>query len=78
VSSFLAEKPLASMQSGKEIIEKIARSKGMFAESFIQKAQQEAEEGRTGMLEAIEGAEELRMDLSRSLKLSVTLLPVKT
>jgi hypothetical protein len=60
---------MLSMEVGKETIERIARSKGKFARSFIRRAEQEAEEGRTGMLEAIEGAKELREDLSRSLKL---------
>jgi hypothetical protein len=62
------------MQSGKEIIEKIARSKGTFAQSFIREAERQALKGQTGMLEAIEGAEELRVDLSRSLKLWTPLL----
>jgi hypothetical protein len=60
------------MESGKEIIEKIARSKGMFARSFVQTAEKQAAEGQTGMLEAIEGANELREDLSKSLELCIS------
>jgi hypothetical protein len=66
------------MQTGKEIIEKIARSKGTFTKSFILEAEQEAEKGRTGMQEAIEGAEELRVDLTRALRLWIPLLSAGT
>lgn len=57
------------MESGRETIERIARSKGKFTRSFRRRAQEEAEGGRTDMLEIMEGAEELRADLSRALEM---------
>lgn len=55
------------MDTPQEFIEGVARSKGSFTELFRQQADDEAREGRIGMLQAIEGAEEIRKDLSKSL-----------
>jgi hypothetical protein len=55
------------METPQEFIEGIARSKGSFTELFRQEADKEAREGRIGMLQAVQGAEEIRKDLSKSL-----------
>jgi hypothetical protein len=57
------------MESAQEVIEEIARRKGTYAESFKRQAEEEAREGRRGMLQAIQGAEEIREDLSKALKM---------
>jgi len=56
------------MDFGQETIESIARSMGKFSSSFIRQAQDEAREGRIGMLQAIEGAEGVRGGYSRALE----------
>lgn len=55
------------METPQEFIEEIARSKGSFTELFRQQADEEARKGRRGMLQAVQGAEEIRKDLSKSL-----------
>jgi predicted transcriptional regulator len=50
-------------------IEEIARRKGTFTDAFRREAKIEAKNGRRGMLEAMEGSEEIREDLSKSLKM---------
>lgn len=50
-------------------IEDLARRKGTFTDAFKRKAKEEAENGRGDMLQAIEGSEENREDLSRALKM---------
>ncbi|OBT52528.1 hypothetical protein VE04_07127, partial [Pseudogymnoascus sp. 24MN13] len=57
------------MEDPREFIEGIARSKGSFTESFRQQADEEARQGRRGMLQAIQGAEEIREDLSKALNI---------
>lgn len=57
------------MEDPREFIEGIARSKGSFTESFRQQADEEARRGRRGMLQAIQGAEEIREDLSKALNM---------
>lgn len=57
------------MEPPREFIEGIARSKGSFTKSFRQHAVEEAREGRRGMLQAIQGAEEIREDLSKALNM---------
>lgn len=57
------------MEDPREFIEGIARSKGSFTESFRQQADEEARQGRRGMLQAIQGAEEIREDLSKALNM---------
>jgi hypothetical protein len=57
------------MEDPREFIEGIARSKGSFTESFRQQADEEASKGRRGMLQAIQGTEEIREDLSKALSM---------
>jgi len=57
------------MESAREIIEEIAMRKGTYTESFRRQAEEEAKKGRKGMLQAMQGAEEIREDLSKALKM---------
>ncbi|RFU23945.1 hypothetical protein B7463_g12390, partial [Scytalidium lignicola] len=60
------------MESPREFIEGIARSKGLFTESFRQQAEEEARDGRRGMLQAIQSADEIRKDHSGMLNIIST------
>lgn len=51
------------------VIEEIARRKGSFTDAFKREAEEEARKGRKGMLQAIEGSEEIREDLAKALKM---------
>lgn len=51
------------------IIEELARRKGTFTHAFKLQAEEEARNGRNGMLQAIEGSEEIREDLAKALKM---------
>ena len=52
-----------------EFIEAFARSKGTFTPDFRIWAKEEAADGRPGMLQAVEGSEEIREDLSKALQM---------
>ncbi|KAF2262892.1 hypothetical protein CC78DRAFT_605161 [Lojkania enalia] len=53
-------------------IEELARRKGTFTDAFKREAEEEAKKGRKGMLQAIEGSEEIREDLEKALKIIST------
>jgi hypothetical protein len=57
------------MPSAKEVIEQIARGKGTFTNSFRKHAEKEAKSGRETLLQMIQGAEEIRQDHARALKM---------
>jgi hypothetical protein len=52
-----------------EYIEDLARRKGTFTDAFRRQAKEEAVNGRPGMLQAVEGSEEIREDLSKALQM---------
>lgn len=61
--------PVTTTEDARAVIEEIARLKGTFTHEFRQEAEEEAKNGRKGMLQAIEGSEEIREDLVKALKM---------
>lgn len=61
--------PVTTTEDARAIIEDLARGKGAFTDAFRREAKEEAENGRKGMLQAIEGSEEIREDLAKALKM---------
>ena len=59
------------MDSAREYIEELARRKGAFTESFRRRAEEEADNGRPALLQVIQGSEEIRVDLSKGLQMSI-------
>lgn len=64
--------PVTTTEDARAVIEELARRKGTFTDAFRREAEEEAENGRKGMLQAIEGSEEIREDLSKALKIIST------
>lgn len=60
---------LAIREDARAVIEEVARRKGTFTHAFRREAEQEAKDGRKGMLQAIQGSEEIREDLAKALKM---------
>lgn len=60
---------VTTTEDARAFIEKLARRKGTFTDAFRREAKEEAENGREGMLEAIECGEEIREDLAKALKM---------
>lgn len=58
-----------SKEDARAFVEAVSRSKGTFTDAFKQKANLEAKNGREGMLQAIEGGEEIREDLVKALEM---------
>jgi hypothetical protein len=61
--------PVTTTEDARAFIEELARRKGTFTDEFKQEAKDEAKSGRKGMLQAIEGSEEIREDLVKALKM---------
>jgi hypothetical protein len=61
--------PVTTTEDARAVIEELARRKGTFTDVFKREAKEEAENGRKGMLQAIEGSEEIREDLAKALKM---------
>ena len=61
--------PVTTIEDAREVIEEIARRKGTFTDAFRRDAEEEANKGRKGMLQAIEGSDEIRKDLANSLRM---------
>lgn len=61
--------PVTTIEDARVVIEELARRKGTFTDAFRREAEEEAENGRKGMLQAIEGGEEIREDLAKALKM---------
>jgi hypothetical protein len=61
--------PVTTIEDARVVTEEIARRKGTFTDAFRREAEEEAENGRKGMLQAIEGGEEIREDLAKALKM---------
>lgn len=61
--------PMITTKDARAVIEELARRKGTFSDAFRREAEEEAENGRRGMLQAIEGSEEIREDLVKVLKI---------
>lgn len=64
-----ASESTGTVEEGRAVIEDIARRKGTFTDAFKQEAEEEARSGRMGMLQAVEGGEENRVDLNEALKM---------
>lgn len=62
-------RPVTTIKDARVVIEELARRKGTFTDAFRREAEEEAENGRKGMLQAIEGGEEIREDLAKALKM---------
>jgi hypothetical protein len=60
---------LMTTGGARAVIEELARLKGTFTDEFRREAEGEAEKGRKGMLQAIEGGEEIREDLAKALEM---------
>lgn len=56
-------------EDARAVIEELALRKGTFTRAFRLQAEAEARDGRSGMLQAIQGSEEIREDLARTLKM---------
>jgi hypothetical protein len=61
--------PVTTTEDARAVIEELARRKGTFTHAFRREAEEEAKNGRKGMLQAIEGSEEIREDLAKALKM---------
>jgi hypothetical protein len=59
--------PATTSEDARVVIEALARLKGCFTDAFRREAEEEEENGRPGMLQAIKGGEEIRKDLANSL-----------
>lgn len=57
------------LEEAQKEIEEIARLKGSFTDAFRQEAEEEARNGRTSTLQAMQGGEEIRKDLEQALKM---------
>ncbi|KAH8697486.1 putative heterokaryon incompatibility protein [Talaromyces proteolyticus] len=64
--------PVTTTEDARAVIEELARRKGTFTHAFRREAKEEAKNGRKGMLQAIEGSEEIREDLAKALKIIST------
>lgn len=60
---------VVTKKDARAVIEELARLKGTFTRAFRREAENEAENGRKGMLQAIQGSEEIREDLVKALKM---------
>lgn len=60
--------PVTTTEDARAVIEELARRKGTFTHAFKREAEKEAKNGRKGMLQAIEGSEEIREDLAKLLE----------
>lgn len=60
---------MTNIEDARAVIEELARRKGSFTEAFRREAEEEAANGRRGMLQAMEGGEENREDLAEALKM---------
>lgn len=60
---------LSTRDNACHFIEKLAMGKGTFSDAFKQEAKEEARSGRKGMLQAIQGSEEIRADLAKALQM---------
>lgn len=60
---------VTTTKDARAVIEELARRKGTFTHAFRLQAEEEARNGRSGMLLAIEGSEEIREDLAQTLKM---------
>lgn len=61
--------PMTTTEDARAVIDKLAWRKGTFTHAFWQEAEEEARNGRKGMLQAIEGSEKIREDLAKALKM---------
>jgi hypothetical protein len=61
--------PVRTKEEARAVIEKLARRLGTYTDAFKREAKAEAEKGRKGMLQAIEGNEEVRENFARALKM---------
>lgn len=61
--------PVTTTEDARAVIEELARRKGTFTDTFRQEAEEEAKNGRPGMLQVIEGSEEIREDLAKALNM---------
>jgi hypothetical protein len=61
--------PVTTIEDARTVVEELARRKGTFTDAFRREAEEEAENGRKGMLQAIEDGEEIREDLATALKM---------
>ncbi|KAF2123507.1 hypothetical protein P153DRAFT_361929 [Dothidotthia symphoricarpi CBS 119687] len=57
----------------REVTEELARREGTFTDEFMRKAEEEAENGRKGMLQATESGEEIREDLREAVEIYVSI-----
>ena len=56
-------------KDARAVIEELARRKGTFTHAFRLQAEEEARNGRQGMLQVLEGSEDIREDLTQALKM---------
>jgi predicted transcriptional regulator len=59
----------SSRETARTTVEEIAQRKGTFTEDFRREAENEAKNGRRGMLQAMEIGKEVREDFSKLLKM---------
>lgn len=60
---------VTTTKDARTVIEELARRKGSFTHAFRLKAEEEARNGRSDLLQLIEGGEEIREDLAQTLKM---------
>lgn len=60
---------VTTKEEARAVIEELARRKGTYTDAFKREARAEAKKGREGMLQLIEGSEEVREDLAEALKM---------
>lgn len=56
-------------EDARAFIQELAGRKGTFTDAFRREAEEEAKNGRKGMLQAIQGGEEIRQDLAKALRM---------
>jgi hypothetical protein len=59
------------METPRQIVERIARGKGTFTESFRRYAEEQAREGHGETLQIIQGTDEIRRSLANALTMYV-------
>jgi hypothetical protein len=60
--------PAMTTEQARAVIEEIAQLRGAFTVAFRREAENEAEHGRKGMLQAIKSGEEMRANLTNTLQ----------
>lgn len=60
---------VTTKEEARAFIEELARRRGTYTNAFKREARAEAKKGREGMLQVIEGSEEVRKNLAMALKM---------